>query len=93
VKNPFTGFSTIFLYESTPGGIGFSKKLYEMHTTLLEAAAEVVAACECEAGCPSCVGPAMEVGPGGKRHTQELIKGLLVAASIESAAQGQRKAS
>ena len=93
VKNPFTGYSTVFLYESTPGGIGFSKKLYEMHTTILEAAAEVVKACPCESGCPSCVGPAMEVGVGGKRHTQELISGLLVVAAIESAAQTQRKAS
>jgi DEAD/DEAH box helicase domain-containing protein len=93
VKNPFTGFSTIFLYESTPGGIGFSKKLFEMHTTLLQAAAEVVKACECESGCPSCVGPAMEVGANGKRHTQELINGLLVVASIEDAAQVKQKAS
>ena len=62
-----------------------------MHTAILEAAADVVKACPCEDGCPSCVGPAMEVGPGGKRHTLELISGLLVVAAIETAA--QRKAS
>jgi DEAD/DEAH box helicase domain-containing protein len=77
VKNPFTGQSTIFLYDSYPGGIGFSQKLYDMHEMLLEAAGELVQACECEDGCPSCVGPAMEVGPGGKSRTLDLINGLL----------------
>jgi DEAD/DEAH box helicase domain-containing protein len=81
VKNPFTGQSTIFLYDSYPGGIGFSQKLYDMHATLLEASANLLRACGCEDGCPSCVGPAMEIGPGGKRHTLDLINGLLVAAT------------
>lgn len=84
VKNPFTGQSTIFLYDSYPGGIGFSRKLYEMHGTLLEAAIELVRACPCEDGCPSCVGPAMEVGPGGKQRTLDLVNGLLVAATANT---------
>lgn len=88
VKNPFTGQSTIFLYDSYPGGIGFSKKLYEMHATLLEAGAELVKACGCENGCPSCVGPATEIGPGGKVHTINLINGLLVAAGKGAASAG-----
>jgi DEAD/DEAH box helicase domain-containing protein len=79
VKNPFTGQSTVFLYESYPGGIGFSKKLFEMHSQLLEAASELIGACACVEGCPSCVGPAMEVGPDGKKHTLDLVNGLLVA--------------
>lgn len=81
VKNPFTGQSTIFLYDSYPGGIGFSRKLYEMHRVLLEGSRELIGACACEDGCPACVGPAMEVGPGGKGHTLDLISGLLVMAS------------
>ncbi len=79
VKNPFTGQGTIFLYDSYPGGIGSSRKLYEMHGTLLEAAGELIKGCGCEDGCPACVGPAMEVGPGGKAHTLDLITGLLTA--------------
>ncbi len=78
VKNPFTGQSTIFLYESYPGGIGFSKKLYEMHKQLLEACGELIKACACIEGCPSCVGPTLEVGLDGKQNTLELINGLLV---------------
>jgi len=80
VKNPFTGQSTVFLYESYPGGIGFSKKLFEIHSQLLEAASELIGACACVEGCPSCVGPAMEVGRDGKKHTLDLVNGLLVAA-------------
>jgi DEAD/DEAH box helicase domain-containing protein len=81
VKNPFTGQSTIFLYDTYPGGIGFSKKLYEIHEQLLEAASELIRACACVEGCPSCVGPAMQVGPDGKKYTLDLINGLLVTAS------------
>jgi DEAD/DEAH box helicase domain-containing protein len=79
MKNPFTNQSTIFIYDTYPGGIGFSKKLYELHTTLLAAAGELIGACPCIEGCPSCVGPALQVGPDGKHHAQELIDGLLVA--------------
>jgi DEAD/DEAH box helicase domain-containing protein len=84
VKNPFTGLCTIFLYETTPGGIGFSRKLYDMHIALLEAATEVIRACGCDNGCPSCVGPAMEIGPEGKGHTISLLSGLLAAGVVGS---------
>ena len=83
VKNPFTGQSTIFLYDSYPGGIGFSQKLCDMHNMLLEAASDLVKACPCEDGCPSCVGPAMEIGPRGKAHTLELVNGLLSVGTLE----------
>jgi DEAD/DEAH box helicase domain-containing protein len=82
VKNPFTGLSTVFLYDTYPGGIGFSKKLFEIHDGMLQAASELVGACACVDGCPSCVGPAMEVGPGGKTHTLDMLNGLLVAAAL-----------
>jgi DEAD/DEAH box helicase domain-containing protein len=87
VKNPFTGLSTVFLYDTYPGGIGFSKKLYEIHEGMLQAASELVGACSCDDGCPSCVGPAMEVGPGGKKHTLDMLNGLLVAAAAPGPAQ------
>ena len=82
LKNPHTNRSTVFLYDTYPGGIGFSKKLYELHTTLLQAADELIAACPCIEGCPSCVGPALQVGPDGKQHTQNLIRDLLSVIEI-----------
>jgi len=37
---------------------------------------ELVEACGCEDGCPSCVGPGGEGGLGGKRETLALLKEL-----------------
>jgi DEAD/DEAH box helicase domain-containing protein len=85
MKNPFTNQSTIFIYDTYPGGIGFSKKLYELHTTLLEAAGELIRACPCIEGCPSCVGPALQVGSDGKQYTQVMIRGLLGAGDVRAA--------
>lgn len=48
----------LYLYDAYPGGIGFSEPLYRAHNLLLERTRELIAACPCENGCPSCVGPA-----------------------------------
>ncbi|HEX5505567.1 MAG TPA: Zn-binding domain-containing protein, partial [Thermomicrobiales bacterium] len=77
IKSPFTGRATITIYDKIPGGIGFSPKLYDLHETLLEAAHDLVAACPCAAGCPSCVGPAVAVGERGKYLTLGILKLLL----------------
>jgi DEAD/DEAH box helicase domain-containing protein len=50
----------LYLYDAYPGGIGFSEPLYRVHALLLAKARELIAACPCENGCPSCVGPAGE---------------------------------
>jgi DEAD/DEAH box helicase domain-containing protein len=50
------GRSTVFLYDRYPGGIGFSEKIYEMMEEVMTACWMVVSECDCEDGCPSCVG-------------------------------------
>ena len=65
---------SVVLYDQAPAGIGFSQKLYEMHTELIARALELVTECECQDGCPSCVGPGGENGAGGKRETLELLR-------------------
>jgi DEAD/DEAH box helicase domain-containing protein len=50
----------LYLYDAYPGGIGFSEPLYRVHNLLLRRTRELIAACPCEQGCPSCVGPAGE---------------------------------
>src|SRR4029077_11458176 len=50
----------LYLYDAYPGGIGFSEPLYRVHDLLLRRTRELIAACPCEKGCPSCVGPAGE---------------------------------
>jgi DEAD/DEAH box helicase domain-containing protein len=81
VKSPFTGLPTIFIYDSYAGGIGFSKLLYDQHARLLDAADDLVAACACETGCPSCVGAGSELGENGKAHTRLLLRGLRAVAA------------
>ena len=48
----------LYLYDAYPGGIGFSEPLYRISNVLLERTRELISACPCENGCPSCVGPA-----------------------------------
>jgi len=73
----FNGLSTVVLYDQVPAGIGFSQSLFEIHDELIRRALELVSACECEDGCPSCVGPGGENGIGGKVETLEILKELM----------------
>jgi DEAD/DEAH box helicase domain-containing protein len=47
----------VFVYDNYPGGIGFSEPLFRLHHELLAATQRLIAECECEHGCPGCVGP------------------------------------
>jgi DEAD/DEAH box helicase domain-containing protein len=50
----------LYIYDAYPGGIGFSEPLYRSHDQLLARTRELIEACPCENGCPSCVGPASD---------------------------------
>jgi DEAD/DEAH box helicase domain-containing protein len=50
-----TGKPTIVIYDGYPGGAGIAELGFAAGRRHLEATLEVVAACPCEAGCPSCV--------------------------------------
>jgi len=60
VRSPHSEQPTIYLYESVPGGIGLASSLWERHADLLAAAADLIASCGCDAGCPACTGPRLE---------------------------------
>lgn len=77
VKAPITDKPTIFLYDAFPGGIGLSEKAFQMQELLLEHALKIANGCTCENGCPSCVGPVIEVGEEGKQNVCELLQELL----------------
>jgi DEAD/DEAH box helicase domain-containing protein len=68
------GNPSVVLFDQVPAGIGFSQKLFEIHSELLRRALELVDECECEDGCPSCVGPAGENGVGGKKEALAILK-------------------
>jgi DEAD/DEAH box helicase domain-containing protein len=67
----------ILIYDAIPAGIGLTKTLYQQYQSLLINASELINQCECEAGCPSCVGPISEAGVGGKKETTYLLSLLL----------------
>jgi DEAD/DEAH box helicase domain-containing protein len=74
LKSPHTGQPTIYLFDKYPGGTGLSERLYELHDELLRAAAETIAGCGCPDGCPSCVGPRLELGTLGKASALALMR-------------------
>jgi DEAD/DEAH box helicase domain-containing protein len=56
VDSKNVGVPAVFLYDKYPGGLGFAQKSYHMVVEILEAACDLIHACPCEDGCPSCVG-------------------------------------
>jgi DEAD/DEAH box helicase domain-containing protein len=78
VRGSETKAPTISLYDRIPEGLGFSERLYDIHTELLNGCLDLVRSCRCADGCPACVGP---TGPGGgevKTLTSRLLEALLV---------------
>lgn len=74
VNAEFTRAPTVYIYDSYPGGVGLSEKLFALRDTLFQSAADLVRACVCQAGCPSCVGPVEALGSNAKRGTLLLLE-------------------
>jgi DEAD/DEAH box helicase domain-containing protein len=71
----------IFVYDNYPGGIGFSAPLFEMHDELVRSTRHLIAECECESGCPGCVGPIGNTGPLAKATALRILDLLLEAST------------
>ncbi len=69
-----SGRPTVYLYDCYPGGIGISRGVYDLHAEIIQAALRLVRECGCAHGCPSCVGPAREIGESGKEATEVLLR-------------------
>jgi DEAD/DEAH box helicase domain-containing protein len=52
---PAGGLPTIFVYDGYPGGAGFAARGFHKLDAWWAATAAAIEACECHAGCPSCV--------------------------------------
>ncbi len=70
------GEPAVVIYDQVPAGLGFSERLFTLHTELIAQAYELVSTCPCLDGCPSCVGPAGEDGQGGKAQTLGILGSL-----------------
>jgi DEAD/DEAH box helicase domain-containing protein len=60
VRSPHQEAPTIYLYEAVPGGVGLSARLWARHDELVTGAADLIASCSCDGGCPACTGPRLE---------------------------------
>jgi DEAD/DEAH box helicase domain-containing protein len=67
---------TLYLHDAYPGGIGFSEPLFRAHDLLMEKTRELISSCECEQGCPSCVGPAGDLAPRAKEAALAILDRL-----------------
>jgi len=66
----------LYLFDAYPGGIGFSKPLFRAHDLLTRKTRELIAACVCDEGCPSCVGPTGDLVPRAKEAALAILDRL-----------------
>ncbi len=66
----------LYLYDAYPGGIGFSEPLFRAHALLVQKTRELISSCECEQGCPSCVGPAGDLATRAKEAALAILDRL-----------------
>jgi DEAD/DEAH box helicase domain-containing protein len=79
VRSPHNGSPTVYLYEAVPGGVGLSERLFDRHDELVAGAAELIAGCGCESGCPACTGPRLEPDVDAKALALRLLLDLVPA--------------
>lgn len=75
VKAVHNELPTLFIYDSYPGGIGLSERVYDILLPLLEQTMAHIYACPCKAGCPSCIGAGDSL-TNNKQHVLKVL-GLL----------------
>ena len=77
VKATFTEKPTIYIYDRVPGGVGFSEKIFVMKKDIYKAARDIIAACPCNYGCPSCIGPSPSENISHKKSAINLFDYLI----------------
>jgi DEAD/DEAH box helicase domain-containing protein len=78
VRSPHNQSPTVYLYEAVPGGVGLSERLFERHAELVAGAADLIAGCACESGCPACTGPRLEAGVDARALALRLLRTLAI---------------
>ncbi|HOE64013.1 MAG TPA: DEAD/DEAH box helicase [Candidatus Sumerlaeota bacterium] len=73
VRDPHSERPAIFIYDKYPGGIGIARRCFSIEKQLFFAAQEMIGGCHCADGCPSCIGPALELDGKGKSTALTLL--------------------
>jgi DEAD/DEAH box helicase domain-containing protein len=74
LRAPASNKPTIYVYDKYQGGIGLSKKLYDIDSAVLTSVKEHIKNCPCNSGCPSCTGPTLEGGLFGKESALKILE-------------------
>ena len=82
LRAPFTHRPTVYLYETYPGGVGISEKIHHHFEGMLDAALTLLGDCPCPGGCPSCVGPHLEIGEHGKQGAQKVARAITTVSAV-----------
>ncbi|WP_051344126.1 DEAD/DEAH box helicase [Alicyclobacillus herbarius] len=72
IKDPHTGCPTVYLYDAYPGGVGLAERVYRIAEDVFATAWDMVSACPCETGCPSCIGAGQD-DPDAKAWVKVLL--------------------
>lgn len=72
VRDPLHAQPTLYVYDAYPGGIGLSERVYRDRDQILPSAFDMVRQCECDSGCPACVGPGSS-DEDLKGHVEDLL--------------------
>jgi len=70
-RDPFTKRPTVYLYDCMQGGLGLAERIYEMGASIFRQAADMLADCPCQEGCPSCMGAS--AGEEAKQALTEIL--------------------
>jgi DEAD/DEAH box helicase domain-containing protein len=74
---------TLYLYERYPGGVGFHEALYLAAPRLLADVDRLLAGCDCEDGCPACVGAPPPVAHEADRMRSRALTRRVLATLLE----------
>jgi DEAD/DEAH box helicase domain-containing protein len=75
---------TIFLYDTVAGGIGLASRLFEEREELLRRARQLIESCECNEGCPGCIGPDASNDDQPEAARKRLVLGVLDAVGVSA---------
>ncbi len=93
VHHPQVEKGAIFIYDGVPGGVGLAERGFEIIEDLLQRTIDLIAECDCEEGCPSCI-HSPQCGSGNKpldkrgaRHLAGLLLGQISLPAAKSSEQ------
>jgi len=75
--HPQVGAGAVFVYDGFPGGVGLSRRAFELSETLMVSTLNVIDTCPCETGCPACV-HSPKCGSGNRPIDKSAAKAVLV---------------